>query len=98
HPQENFLRQVFRLFPVANHPEQEVDEWRAIALQQKLKRSFVTGFHIQHELDVGSDHSRHTLPNPFVFKKLQLRHGERGSHGGFNGLVTHEITTLESIE
>ena len=64
--QEHFLRKVFSLLPVANHPVQKVNQRRAIALQQKLERGLVASLHIQHQLDVGSSHSRHTVTNTFV--------------------------------
>ena len=37
HPNENFLGQVFRLFPAPNHPVQEIDQQSPIALQEKAE-------------------------------------------------------------
>jgi hypothetical protein len=54
-------------------------------VQQKLKGSFVTSFHVQHQLDVSSGHSTHTVANTFVLKKLQLARRERGKHQSYSG-------------
>ena len=48
HPQKNFLGQIFRLFPAPNHPVQEIDQRRPIALEQKLERLLVARLYVQH--------------------------------------------------
>src|SRR5258708_3735867 len=72
HPNKNFLRKVFRLFPITHHPVQEIDQGTAIAMQQKRERLFVARLHVQHELYVRPGHGRHTLSNTCSLRKLQV--------------------------
>src|SRR5258708_23347180 len=71
HANKNFLRQILRLLPVPHHPVQEIDQGTPVALEQKRERPFIARLHVQHQLDVGPCHSRHTLPNTFVVRKLR---------------------------
>src|SRR5260370_21002266 len=71
HANKNFLRQILRLLPVPHHPVQEIDQGTPVALEQKRERPFIARLHVQHQLDVGPGHSRHTLPNTCVVRKLR---------------------------
>jgi hypothetical protein len=41
-------------------------------MQEKGKRLFVARLHVQHQLDVGPGHCRHTVSNPCIVRKLQM--------------------------
>src|SRR6266566_4829817 len=41
-------------------------------MEQKRERLFIARLHVQHQLDVGPGHSRHTVSNPCNLRKLQL--------------------------
>src|SRR5713226_7532373 len=101
HAYKHFLRQILRLLPVPHHSVQKIDQRTPVALEQKRERLFIARLHVQHQLDVGPGHSRHTLPNTCVVRKLRTlgkkeaklgRNHTRTNHCRINKLATPPST------